>query len=391
MGRLSLFLREYKDYNHIFAESNRRNRQLVFYSERDVYYQYFEGYVHHVLENSNLNIAYITSDPNDPIFRTENSRIHPYYINNFLAATLSHLDARALVMTMPDLGKYHIKKSPYTINHIYMFHGVGSTHLQYNKDAFNAYDTIFCIGKYDYDELRKAEQIYNLPKKTLVECGYYRIEKIYTSYQQMLDKNPTQNTNLKTILIAPSWHAENILAYCADELINILKNCGYSVIIRPHPEFIKRNRKQIDLLKKKVSDIGNINIELNMVSETSIYHSDVLITDWSAISYEYAFGTERPVLFINVPCKINNPDYMGLGIEPIEFTVRGQLGKEIEVRDISSLLRIIDDLFYNRENYRQQIIYYRSLCISNWLNSAHVGGDYLIKCCTEPVLFNRRS
>lgn len=381
--KLSAFLREFKDYNRFFAESNRQNRQLVFYSEREIYYQYFEGYIQYVLDNSDLDICYITSDPIDPIFCAGNNRIHPFYINNFLAAVFNRLDAKALVMTMPDLDKYHIKRSRNSVNHIYLFHGIGSIHLQYNKDAFNAYDTIFCIGKYDINELRKAELLYNLPQKILIECGYYRIEKIYTCHQAMLATNPMQSAHEKTILIAPSWHKDNILACCVDELIRTLKNSEYRVIFRPHPEFIKRNWKCIKSIGEKLQGIGNMTLELDMASGTSIHQADILITDWSAISYEYAFGTERPVLFINTPCKIHNQDYKELGIEPIEFAVRGQLGKEVEVNEISSIVPIIDELTRKRDTYREQIVYFRTTCISNWLNSTRAGGAYLIDCCTK--------
>jgi YidC/Oxa1 family membrane protein insertase len=358
---------------------------LVFYSERDIYYQYFEGYIQYVLDHSDIDICYITSDPDDPVFRIGNNRIHPFFIKNFLAPALARLDAKALVMTMPDLDKYHIKRSRNSVNHVYLFHGVGSTHLQYNKDAFNAYDTIFCIGKYDIKELRKAEQLYNLPKKSLVECGYFRIEKIYTDHQRMLAANPVPHASEKTLLIAPSWHNDNILAYCADELIGALKNSEYRVIFRPHPEFIKRKRKLLEDIARKLQDIENMVLELDMVSGTSIHRADVLITDWSAIAYEYAFGTERPVLFINTPCKIQNQDYKELEIEPIEFAVRSQIGKEIETGAIASIRPVIDELIGSRNAYREQIIHHRAACISNWLNSSRAGGDYLIRCCTEPA------
>jgi YidC/Oxa1 family membrane protein insertase len=379
-------LREFQEYSRLFAESNKQNRRLVFYSERDIYYQYFEGYIQYVLDHSDIDICYITSDLDDPVFRIGNSRIHPFFINNLLAPALARLDAKALVMTMPDLDKYHVKRSRNSVNHIYLFHGVGSTHLQYNKDAFNAYDTIFCIGKYDINELRKAENLYKLPPKKLIECGYYWIEKIYATHQSMLATNPAQDASGKTILIAPSWHNDNILAYCVDELISALRDSGYRVIFRPHPEFIKRKRKLVKTLAGKLQNIQNMVLELNMASSASIHRADVLITDWSAISYEYAFGTERPVLFINTPCKITNPDYKELEIEPIEFAVRSQIGKEIEVREIASICPVIDELICSRDAYRKQIIHLRTAYISNWLNSSEVGGDYLIGCCNEPVV-----
>lgn len=383
--------REFQEYSRLFAESNKQNRRLVFYSERDIYYQYFEGYIQYVLDHSDINICYITSDLDDQVFRIGNSRIHPFYLNNFLPHALVRLDAKALVMTMPDLDRYHIKRSRNPVNHIYLFHGVGSTHLQYNKEAFNAYDTIFCIGKYGINELRKAENLYKLTPKKLIECGYYWIEKIYATHQSMLATNLAQNASEKTILIAPSWHNDNILVHCVDELIGALKNSEYRVIFRPHPEFIKRKSKLVKTLAWKLQDTKNMVLELNMASSSSIHRADVLITDWSFISSEYAFGTERPVLFINTPPKITNPDYKELEIEPIEFVFRSQIGREIEVGDIASIRTVIDELIRSRDAYRKQITNLRKAYISNWLNSSKVGGEYLIKCCTEPTVLTNRN
>ncbi len=62
-------------------------------------------------------------------------------------------------MTMPDLDLYPVKRSRNPVNYVHLFHGVGSIHFQYNKKAFDGYDTIFCIGPYDRDEVRKAEAL----------------------------------------------------------------------------------------------------------------------------------------------------------------------------------------------------------------------------------------
>ena len=44
---------------------------------------------------------------------------------------------------------------------------------------------------------------------------------------------------------------------------------------------------------------------------------------------EYAYGFEKPVLFIDLPRKINNPAYSQLGIEPMELSVRNEIGKVV--------------------------------------------------------------
>ena len=54
-----------------------------------------------------------------------------------------------------------------------------------------------------------------------------------------------------------------------------------------------------------------------------------MVSDWSGAALEYAFGLERPVLFVDVPRKVNNPEYERLGIEPFEASVREQIGRVV--------------------------------------------------------------
>ncbi|OGL44146.1 MAG: hypothetical protein A2161_14330 [Candidatus Schekmanbacteria bacterium RBG_13_48_7] len=381
--RLLLLLKEIKDFTRLFDENNRTIRTLVFYSERDIYYHYYEGYINYILDHSDLEICYITSDENDPVFQRQHKRISAFYIKHLLAKTIKKLDANVLVMTMPDLDLYYIKRSANPVNHVYCFHGVGSIHLQYHKKAFNAYDTIFCIGPYDFQELRKAEEMYHLKPKTLVQCGYYRIEKIYHAYQQLLQKTSVQPSDTRMILVAPSWHPGNILGGCIPELIAVLKDLDYKVIIRPHPEFIKRQRMDIERLRKEVARTKNVMLELNMMTETSILTADVLITDWSAISFEYAFGTEKPVLFINTPCKIVNQDYKSLNLEPIELTLRNQIGISIDIEEIPNIQTMLQHFMEHKAAFQERIIRCREQYLYHWLHSAEIGGEFLINACSN--------
>jgi YidC/Oxa1 family membrane protein insertase len=370
------FLREVRELRRLFAAENRRLRTLCFYSERDIDHRYFEGYIDYVLAHSSLDICYLTSDPDDPVFGSGNPRIHVFYLKHLLAVALQRLDGRAVVMTMPDLGLYHLGRDR-QVKYVYVFHGVGSIHLQYRKSAFDAYDTIFCVGPYDRRELRRAEELYRLPAKDLVEAGYPWIERIFRDHQAQASApdGPTR------VLVAPSWHDENILAACLPELLAALDGSGHKVTLRPHPETLKRKPGLIQSVRRRARDLPNVDLELDMVSGTSIHQADVLITDWSAISFEFAFGTERPVLFIDTPCKVQNPDYAELGLEPIEFSTRAEIGRALAPGELGGLPAAIEDLLRGREGYRQRIVSCRERTLSNWMSSDRVGGEHLIRLC----------
>ena len=290
------------------------------------------------MERSDLKIAYLTADIEDPIYQLNNPRIKPFYIQNFEAALFPKLDSRAVVMTLPDLNRFYIKKTTNPgVNHIYVFHAVGSTHLQYNFGAFDHYDTIFCVGPHHETELRKAEELYGLPPKTMVRYGYPYLEQVYQVHQDYSSRNAPTPEGRKTVLIAPTWGANCILETCIDEIAAVLSRTEFNVVVRPHPEFCKRRPQVINRLKKSLAGSANIRLELDLVSGLNVHNTDILITDWSGIGFEFAFGTGRPVLFIDTPLKIDNPKYQELGLEPLEVFSRNQIGKSLPLDKITEI------------------------------------------------------
>lgn len=80
------------------------------------------------------------------------------------------MDADIVLMTTPDLETYYYKRSyvKKDIEYIYTVHGPMSTHMVMNKGCLDHFDTIFCVGDFQIPEIRKQEELYNLPKKSLL-------------------------------------------------------------------------------------------------------------------------------------------------------------------------------------------------------------------------------
>jgi YidC/Oxa1 family membrane protein insertase len=301
--------REKEDYKRFFKIAN---KHLVFYSEKSGFYKYFQGVIEELLKRSNVTIHYITSDPNDQIFQLAKNdpRLKPYYIGEKKLITLMmKMDADIVVMTMPDLDNFHIKRSYVRkdIEYIYMVHyGIGSSNLILRKLALAHFDTIFCAGPQQMAELRREEEVYKLPERNLVPCGYSLFDRIMAEYQG----KPAVSKRKAQILIAPSWQHDNILDSCIDELLSSLLNGRYQVIVRPHPEYIKRYGDRLtDLQNRWRNNIGkDLIIQTDFSANNPVFESDLLITDWSTICYEFSFATKRPTLFIDTPIKAMNPD-----------------------------------------------------------------------------------
>jgi hypothetical protein len=70
------------------------------------------------------------------------------------------------------------------------------------------------------------------------------------------------------------------------------------------------------------------------------------------MALEYALGMEKPVLFIDVPRRIRNPDWQELGIEPIESAIRSKIGTIISPEHIQQVDEKIYGLLARKEDGR---------------------------------------
>ena len=372
---MKAFLKEIRDF-YKFFNLPKLKKQIVFYSEHGGYYASFEGIILELSNKHRQHIVYITSDIKDPILKVSNDAITPLYINKTLSFFMPLVDSRVFVMTLTDLDNHYIKRSKNPVHYIYVPHSLVSVHMAYNFGAFDHYDTIMCAGPHHVRELKRQEELYKLKPKKLIEAGYYRLERIYDTYSK-IQKTPPDIIQ-KTILLAPSWGKDNIIESCGPELIDALLNKGHRVIVRPHPETIIRYPKLINYIEGKFKNSANFFLERSVAGDDSILNADLLICDCSGIALEYALGTERPVLFIDVPVKIKNKRFEELGIEPTELKLRNKIGKIVSVGQIQQIAEYAELLIKDSNSYKINCIEARKSTVCNFKNSSEVISNYII-------------
>lgn len=370
-------LRAKSDYKAFCKDEN---KQLIFYSEKNGFYKYFKSVLEYILEHSDVTVHYVTSDPADDIFKLSHPQIKPYFIDdNRLIPLFMKIDSDLVVMTVPDLQNFHLKRSYVRkdVEYIYMFHYPLSTTMVLRKGALDYYDTIFCVGKFQFDEIRQTEKLYGLKEKNLVNCGYGLLGDLIAQYECM----DLAERKRKKILIAPSWQEENILDSCVDKLLDQLLGMGFDVYVRPHPEYVKRYGVRMNEIVSHYSDYkgGDLYFELDFTSSNSLFDSDIVISDWSGAAYEFAFITKKPVLFINTPPKINNPEYDQIEAKPLELTLRDQVGTQLEMDQLDMVYETICSLLESGDKYKERITYILNDTISYLgKQSGEIGGQYIL-------------
>ena len=359
-------------------------KQIVFYSEKNGFYKYFRDVIEEILKHSDVVIHYITSDPKDEVFKLQSEQFQVYYISeNKLIVLMMKMDADVVVMTTPDLQKYHIKRSLVRddIEYVYMDHAVASANLTLRKHALDHFDTIFATNEKMAQEIRAMEETYKFPKKTIVKSGYSLIDNMIAAYREEHGEEGLAGSFIAMqpeILIAPSWQEDNLMDSCIEEMLDALGSGQYHITVRPHPQYVRHFEEKLKLLAKKYEDNPNIELQTDFSSNKTVFDADVLITDWSGIAYEYAFTTLKPVLFINTPMKVMNPDYKEIDVVPFDIEARDQVGISVDTDALDTLqdtvYRLLTEEVYSKDalkKVREKYLYHVG-------SSAEVGAKYLL-------------
>lgn len=323
----------------------RECRRLVFYSEGENYWVHMEGLINELLINSSISVCYISSNKNDPGLLLEHQDYKAFVIGDGFIRNwfFENVDTDILVMTMPDLHCFQVKRSIHKVHYVYIQHSLVSLHMVYRKGAFDYFDTIFCAGPHHVKEIRKIESTYNLPKKDIVIHGYERLDSIIAC--KVKDRLPEGVISPLHVLIAPSWGENSLVeTNIALDIIEQLFEAEIKVTLRPHPQTIIFSSHKIRLILKKYFKHPLFNYESNIAGQNTLHDSDIMISDWSGVALDYALGLDKPVIFVNTGRKVNNPDYTDIDIEPLEVSIRNEIGAVIEVNQIHQIVKSINDL-----------------------------------------------
>ena len=360
----------------IFQKLSDDERTIVFYAENKASMNHFRTLITELTEVKGLKICYVTSVKNDKILSSNNEKILSFFIGDGIARTkfFIELKAKILIMDMPDLNSFHIKRSKvFPVHYIYIFHSMFSIHSYLRKGAIDSYDTIFCVGKHHVNEILETEKIYNLKPKKLVEYGFGRLDTLLN------EKNDINQNNLEKnlVIMTPTYGKDNFLEICGIEIINILLDSNFKVLLRPHFRIFQETPELINKIKKTFQDHKNFRLEDGIISKEDFHSSKCLISDWSGISMEYAFVFERPVIYIDVPQKIMNNEMEKIPLIPLEVSIREKIGYVINPKKLNDIPKILTEVDDNSRT--EEIRQIRSETVFNIGTSTKVGSEYIVK------------
>lgn len=368
-----------KFFSHIrsvirFLALAEKDRKIVFYSEGKDYWPHLAGIVEALLEVGNVSVCYITSDKADPgltkIAKNYNSFIiDEGPVRNWL---FQNMPSCVCVMTTPDLDNFQVKKSANPVHYVYSQHSLVSLHSAYRCGAFDHYDTIFCAGPHHVREMRALQKQRNLPEKKLVEHGYTRLDKVRADNADQTSSGLIDDK--QHILIAPTWGPSGLIERgLAPIIIKSLIEDDCQIVLRPHPQTIKLSETQIAQIEQIFKKEPNFQIEKTTQNTNSLRDASLMITDWSGAAYDFAFGYKKPVLFVDTPPKINNPEFEDLHLDTFEQSMRSNLGMVVQdPTEIKDCVKKIENT--NRTVCENDFVFHLD-------RSSVIAANYLISIC----------
>ena len=355
-------------YDHTFilkalGRKNKKSHPLLLYSEGNQYWSCFEPILDE-LEKRKIPTQYYTSSADDLCFAKNYQYIRPTFIGkgNKAYAKMAFVRADIVLMTTPGLDVYQLRRSKYVKKYVHFYHGLGD-HCGYRLFGADYYDTLLIDNEINGSYIREIEKKRNLPAKEMIIVGNILLDELQKRIKQL----KTKKNKKTTILLSPSWGAESVLYKCGEEIIDKLLATNCNIIIRPHPQMKIDNPELLKRLQQKYQNISPEILQWDFERDNlpTMAQSDLMISDFSGIIFEYAFTFHKPVITMNkkinleqydasdlpdLTWRIKELDTIGARIAPSDIPILDKLIKEMLNQDKSEQIKRVADTYWTNHN-----------------------------------------
>ena len=324
-------------------QADKNKIPIVIFSDHKRYFTTFKP-ICDELDKKGIRTVYMTMSPDDPALETKYENITAEFIGsgNDAFARMNLLNARIVLSTTPSIDVFQWKRSKDVDWYVHVLHSAGDVTM-YRLYGIDYYDALLLSGKFQEDEVRALEKMRNLPAKEIVMAGIPYMDA-------MLERAKTferKQHDVPTVLLAPTWGQYGLLSRYGEELIRSLADTGYNIVIRPHPQSFTADKDIIDDLMGKFPESDKLHWNRDNDNFEVLADSDIMISDFSAVNFDYAFVFGKPLIYSNTGFTKNLYDAWRFEEDPWNVSTPRRIGIELTKENIPNLKQIIDDSIGN--------------------------------------------
>lgn len=335
---------------------------LLMFSDHKRYWNIFKP-ICDELEKRDIKAIYMTESEDDPALEAGYKNIEAKYIGNgnIAYAKMNNIRAKIVLSTTPSLDVFQWKRSKYVDYYIHIAH-MPNDIIFYKMFGLDYYDAILLSGEYQCEQIRKLEELRNMKEKRLEIVGLPYLDALKQRFDEYTVNN---NSKERTILLAPTWGDNGILSKYGAQFIEKLLKTGYKIIIRPHPQSFTSEKKVIDILMEKFPNSDKIEWNRDNDNFEVMCNSDVLISDFSGIVFEYAMVFDKPFIYTKPDLDKSTYDCAWVDDELWTFKTLPRIGKELSPENFDRIDSIVEDILTNdvykegRETARKETWMYK--------------------------------
>jgi len=319
----------------------------VIYNEGSQYSNVFKPVLDE-FETRGINILYLSSGRDDPLLSVPYNFVKKEFIGeeNKAFLRLNMIKAGVVLMTTPGLDVYQLKRSKGVKHYAHILHAPSDA-VMYRLFGIDYFDSILLTGDYQAKDIRTLETQRSLPQKQLITVGCTYLDVFAEKIRQI----PAEENRPFTVLVSPSWGPSAILSRFGEKLLDPLIKTGFRIIVRPHPQSKKSEAPILEKLEAKYRDSLNLQWDYERENIYSLAKSDIMISDYSGIIYDYMFLFDSPVMYVWQGFDMRPYDAYDLGEDAGErlwqFRTLKEIGIELREEEFPRIGEIIQSTSNN--------------------------------------------
>ena len=311
---------------------------IAVFTDHKRYWNVFEPLLDE-FEKRKQKVVYLTCSKDDPVFDKKYEYITGEFIGegNKAYSRLNLLNACVVVSSTPSLGVFQWKRSKNVDYYIHVQHGANDISM-YRMFGTDHFDGLPLSAEYQVKQIRQLEEMRGIPPREAPLCGIPYMDAM----KKRLEESGPVPEHERTVLLAPSWGKSGILSRFGEKLIDALIDTGYKIIIRPHPQSYASEKDMLDRIMSKYKDESRITWNRDNDNFEVLRQSDILISDFSGIIFDFTFVFDKPLIYTDTKYDIRPYDASWIDETPWTFKTLPELGLELNEDNVSNIKELID-------------------------------------------------